>query len=499
MNMNEKIQLFGYRVSQLVRMDVLFNAIVGLLIATELFAIGVFSYLGTFSRYISDDYCEAVITRGGAVLPVAFGIYMEGIFRGTNRFTKFLFLALAEKLGGYNVQILPALMIFVWLVGLIWSANQFRKLVSICLPIIFDYFVAVSVVFFSMWQAPNYFQTFLWRSGMATHFAPLVFMSLLSGFILGYVNAARKLAWWVSPCVFLASFLVGGFSEPPAAFMIVLIIVSMMIVWRWEDTSRKRTAIILLSYALTGTLFALIAMFFAPGNLSYGTSSLANLIIAFGETFKYAYEFMVDTVRTLPLPSLISFLIPFLVVFGVFIKPENQHLDTFRRRQIWMWLVLVPLIQYLLIAASFAPSAYGQSYPAERARFLGRLVMTVALMLEGGLLGILFTQYNPLSSRHRLFIPLTSIVLLVLAFYPLRAGLALSVVVPDYRQWSSSWDVREAKIYKAIATGEQDLVVKLLPSRDGVKEIDGDVRHWVNRCVAEYYEINTIRSVPMDN
>ena len=499
MNMNEKAEIFGNRVPRFLSMDMFFNAVMGLLIAAELFAICVLSYLGTFSRYISDDYCEAVITRGGAVLPVVFNIYREGSFRGTNRFTKFLFLTLAEKFEEHNIQILPALMIFIWLVGLVWMVNQFRKFASIRLPIMFDYFVAVSVVFFSAWQAPNYFQTFLWRSGMVTHFAPLVFMPILGGFILHQINSSRKLTWWVCLLVILASFLVGGFSEPPTTFVIVFILMAMIVVWRWGDVSEKRTVLTLLSYALLGTLIALIAMFFAPGNLSYGNSSFANLILSFGQTFKYTYEFIVDTIKTLPLPSLVSFLIPFLVIFGILIKPENQDFDAFHRRQIWILLALVPLIQYLLIAASFAPSAYGQSYPAARARFLGRFIMTAALMLEGGLLGILVTQYNPLPSRSRLFFPLASVVLLVLALYPLRAGLVLSAKLPDYRQWASSWDMREAGIYKSIKMGEQDLVVRLLPPRDGVKEIDGLTRHWVNRCVADYYEIDTIRSVPMSD
>ena len=476
-----------------------FNALMGLMVAAELFAIGMLSYLGAFSRYISDDYCEAVITRGGAVLPVVFNIYSEGIFRGTNRFTKFLFLTLAERLGNFNIQIVPALMILIWLAGLIWSVNQFRRLAGIRLPVIFDFFAAASVIFFSMWQAPNYFQTFLWRSGMATHFAPIAFMPLLGGFVLSLINSAKKPALWLSLIVFPGSFLVGGFSEPPAAFMVVIIITFMMIIWRWDDVSRRRTAVKLLSYALVGTLLALIAMFFAPGNLTHGTASSAELIMAFGQTFQFTLDFLVDTIKTLPLPSLISFLIPFLISFGFLVSSENQPLAPQRKRQIWMWVILVPLIQYVLIAASFAPSAYGQSYPAERARFLGRFIMTAALTFEGGLLGVLCAQYKPILSRRRFFFVLSGFALLVLGFYPLRAGLTLSAEVPDYRRWAAMWDTREAEIYQSIEMGEQDLVVRLLPPRDGVKEIDGDSAHWVNRCAAQYYGVDSIRSVPMEN
>src|SRR5829696_6861898 len=52
-------------------------------------------------------------------------------------------------------------------------------------------------------------------------------------------------------------------------------------------------------------------------------------------------------------------------------------------------MVVIFLIAYLLIAATFAPSVYGQSYPVARARFAGRVLMTSALMINGALLGIL--------------------------------------------------------------------------------------------------------------
>jgi hypothetical protein len=97
-------------------------------------------------------------------------------------------------------------------------------------------------------------------------------------------------------------------------------------------------------------------------------------------------------------------------------------------------------------------------------------------------------------SRQQVFFLLSSFLFFILAFYPLRAGLALIAEFPDYQQWASKWDLRESEIYNSISMGEQDLVVRWLPTRDGVKEIDADTRHWVNRCAAEYYEVDSIRS-----
>ena len=51
-------------------------------------------------------------------------------------------------------------------------------------------------------------------------------------------------------------------------------------------------------------------------------------------------------------------------------------------------MTLIPILAFVLIVAGFAPSVYGQAFPAERALFLCRLVMTAALMIEGACLGI---------------------------------------------------------------------------------------------------------------
>jgi hypothetical protein len=411
-----------------------------------------------------------------------------------------MFLTLAERLGPYNIQILSVAIIIAWLIGMLWSIIQFQKLMGMRLPTITSSFAAVSVIFFSVWQAPNRFQVFLWRSGMITHFAPLVFMSLFIGFVLFQINSEKKPSLLTSLFIFMASFFVCGFSEPPTVVMIVVIILLIPIIWRWTDVSKRQSALNLLSYSLIGALLAIFAMFFAPGNLSYGIVSFAKLFMAFGQTFRFTFNFLDDTLRTLPLPSLINFLMPLLVSFTFYFygRSKEQNLASYGKRRLWMLLFFVPLIQSLLIAASFAPSAYGQSYPAERAQILGRFVMTAALMLEGALLGVLLAQFGKSLLRREVFYTLSILTLLVLAFYPLRAGITLLADVPEYRQWAFKWDAREAGIHRSIEMGEQDLVVRLLPPRDGVKEIDGNTRHWVNRCAAEYYGVYTIRSVPME-
>jgi len=158
-------------------------------------------------------------------------------------------------------------------------------------------------------------------------------------------------------------------------------------------------------------------------------------------------------------------------------------------------MVLVLLLAYLLIAASFAPSAYGQSYPAPRARFAGRVLMTAALMMEGALLGTLVAQVVALQSVFARTFAL--ILLAVLLLYPLRTAQRLAQDIPVYRQRAAAWDAREAEIRALKAGGAQDLIVRFLRTERS-QDLGDQADFRLNRCAAALYGVNSIVAVPMD-
>ena len=88
---------------------------------------------------------------------------------------------------------------------------------------------------------------------------------------------------------------------------------------------------------------------------------------------QYTYLFLIDTFKMLPIPLLFSFVYPAMLVF-VMVRYQ-QGLNTALAAQTNLKLVLaLPFILVLLIAAGFSTSAYGQSYPVERARFFAHFL-----------------------------------------------------------------------------------------------------------------------------
>src|SRR5512146_3153956 len=141
---------------------------------TTLAALGIFAYLGTFTRYLADDYCEMMRVTSGNIIR-----------------------------------------------ALIWRVVGDRRLLGRQWPLLGDILAGSMLAFFPISEAPNRFQTIYWRSGMATHFAPLVYLTAFAALLLMLIrrNEGRRPALWIGPVLLVLAFFGGGFSEPPDAML----------------------------------------------------------------------------------------------------------------------------------------------------------------------------------------------------------------------------------------------------------------------------------------
>lgn len=459
-----------------------------------LVSLGLLAYLGTFTRFLADDYCDTMRVTTGSLIEQLISRYTTT----SDRYSNMLFYALSEFVFPHNVQILPVVMIVLWTAALIWLVWEVRRLAGLHWPFAVDVFLGCLLAFFPILEAPNRFQTIYWRSGMATHFAPLVYLVAFSALLLLLIRRAdgRAPAIWLGVLCFVLAFFGGGFSEPPDAMLVAAALLSLVAVWIWEKGPRRIPAVYLLSWTLGGGLLALAVMRFSPANSFRMVLPAPGAGLLLYRTALYPLLFVRDSLASLPLPTAAAVAISAVTFYGLFACEP-----AFTREQRWrlgMLMALAPVLMYGMIAASFAPSIYGQGYPVERARFAGCLMMTTAALVEGACMGTLAAQWPVLRSQG-LLVNLASALLLVVAFYPLRAaGNVLQENLPYSRKWASAWDVRQAKIFSDKAKGIQDVVVRQLPGFGDVKELDTRSRFWVNRCAATFYGVQSISAPQME-
>lgn len=472
-----------------------FSIVVLLYITGALAFLTAIAYLGTFTRHMADDYCETYVTQTYSPLGAVIDRYEAGNWRAANRYSNLLFVGVAESLlGRQNIEIVPVLMIILWEIGLIILVRQFRKLAGIQCHILVDIFLGTTLAFLSILEAPNPFQTFYWRSSMATHFVPLVFLNFLIAFLFFRSNKEAAVSAWTMLVIFFAAFVIGGFSEPPVTVMIVGSGLGFVYTWFFVKNKTRPALLSLTGCILAGAASALIVMAVSPAasNLGADTPSFVEWI---QRTTQYTYLFVIDTIKRLPLPILFSIVCPALLAFVVYRDKTISNIPNVQtRRNIALAL---PFILILLIAAGFSTSAYGQSFPVERARFFAHYLITITLVLEGVLWGIWISQikWGFFNSAYFAYVPI--LIMLMMVVYPFRAALRVIQDVPDYRAREQAWDRRDAHIYKLREFGQTDLTVPQFDGVDGVKELDTYQTHWVNRCAAKYYQVNSIRAIPI--
>jgi hypothetical protein len=288
---------------------------------------------------------------------------------------------------------------------------------------------------------------------------------------------------------------IGGFSEPPTALMITILGLGVLATWRWGNAQNRWRVVTLFVWSLVGAVTALLVMGLAPANSLRMQSPPPPLLELVIKIMYYPSFFVTGTLRTLPLPTLMSIIVPATFFYVKYVYPYRT-LSRERRNRLGILMILVLLFTYLLIAATFAPSIYGQSYPVPRARFAARVLMTAALMTDGALIGILAAQVSVKTLPSVVIRKGAILMLAILALYPLRTAWRTFGDIAEYRQRAAVWDAREAEIRAMKAQGQKDLAIRFL-AEVPIQDLGDHKGYRLNRCAAALYGVNTIVAVPM--
>lgn len=451
----------------------------------------VFAYLGIFSRYGADDYCfSRTIFKSDNIIQATSTWYLNT----SNRYTTMLLVGISEWFGRSAISFLPMLAIFLWLVTLTWTLSHVSRKLKFPYPVLSGFVLASAIIFFSILQAPNRYQSLYWRSGMVTYFTPLIAFSYLTGLILTetWRNKPRSTASWIAilAWIWLGFFFAGGLSETTLAIQGGALGLSIIAVWFLAAKDQRKKALPMLTTALIASIIALVVVFTAPANTlrieAFGPSPALTDVFLYSLIF--AWDFIRETFRSLPTPTMMSLFAALSLGLGLWVEKTPFS----SRKTFVLSLIAVPLITYLLIFFSMLPSMYGQhSYPGARSLMATRSIMVTGLLGLGLLIGLglrMQISNQPINKKLSSF---TALLLFLSSAYPLYA--TRQTVMPLISMYSShagQWDQRDALIRQAVEQGDTDLVVTQIDTIDGVQEYKE--HNWVSRCAAEFYGLNTL-------
>ena len=415
----------------------------------------------------------------------------------TNRYALTFLSGLLYLPGILGVRVLAALIILLWAGGLFWMFLNFSKLYK-PFPQFAIFPCTVILVCFTLYFAPQRFQVLYWRSGVHYSFtiiAGLFLMALITSQMIKE-QTSRITIYLIAVLAFIA----GGLSETGCVYLFSGMILLLAAAWFGKRKQRiwaQRSFASILT-ACIALLASMIVLIVSPSNDRYQTMSVkhASLLWVPILSLRFSLDFIVNSLKSLPLPHLIfiAFFIALAVLQGIL---STTKPSTSLRTTIFI-LVITSAITFLLIAAIQAPTVYFyKSVPEPRAQSLSRFTLWIGLAIIAWSVGQ--SIVHEWSDKNWLTIA-AIICITVCALYTARLTVGN---LPDLRLIEGRarlWDQRDATLRAARAQGLTRVDAIAIDTKGwGVedmfitgKQMNGQ---WISNCFSQYYGLDAIRAV----
>lgn len=454
-----------------------------------------YAYLGSFSRYMADDYSISNIVRTQGLV----GSQIHWYQAWTGRFS---FTFLASVLGlmpPVTPRFVPGLILTLWFLATVWATYRIHS-TSGRKSWASGVVLAGFLIFATLETTPNVSQSLFWQTGALTYVAPLILLSLYVGLVSRGVSEGHKHRFYLS-CAGIVTFVAGGFSDAYVVLQTCGLLLSTLAVEIFARRDFKSRIRPYLLAGLFGSLVALAIVAAAPGNsirqayfpTQFGAWDLLRLTIA------YSFRFVAQQVSTQPIIFLSSLVLPLLIVRRDFSRSDNSRWD---RRLCFCLLLITPAAVFLLIICGTASAVYAMSVMLpERARILLSFIFVCGTLVWSRAAGE-YLAGKMLTANTKVRVSFAaSVVFVSLILSPLISFFSTLGLRDEARTYAADWDRQHSELKTASQNGVTDVTVRQIGDfqfRIGKGPSDLHLRtdpaFWINRATATYYGLRSVRA-----
>jgi hypothetical protein len=445
--------------------------------------------LGLYNRYWADDWCYNADYKTLGFWGILNG-YNYITYYASNRISLTLFSVFLQNLGVLGVQLLPALLISSWGIGLYWNISSVFKLLNYHTERSLLITITTAIVYFSIYLAPNQFQSIYWRSAVLPYTAPLIGTLYIIGLILHKLNQSKEnksnKSFITYTLLFFMVLLTGLFSESGWAFLFCAICLIMIVTLGFSiklSWTKQLTSYLIVAFV--SSLVALLILVLCPANALRLTGYPARTALWLVPVLstKFAIDFAFASVKGLLFPHIMLF----LLFFSLSSLSEIKTVRTIK--QLVLFCLGALIIALLFMAANQAPSVYIEKGPPHpRALIMSRFIWTITLAAIAFVIAGFYRIKNK-----RLY----AFNLILLGFSLIYFG---RTVILETKQWqiysdrAMIWDNRDMKIRQAVLNGEKQITVQAIDgaTMDNTRDFKERSTFWLNACAAHYYGIEEI-------
>ena len=420
-------------------------------LALALFAaLAVYAWRGTYTRYLTDDYCSAARLRNTGLTAALRWWWTEW----TGRYSYYAIKAIPESIGPATAPVVPGLLIALFCASAVWAMRRVtRDGALLC---------GLAIVFAAIDATPDILSPFgplLWETGAMTYMLPLILYVLWLGVF--FVPRSLAVRCTLSALLMLVA---GGLSETSLAAQLGLAagLLFLALVKRVHDATRIAAA------GLLATVAAAAIASSAPGNLKRMSGlNPRPLLDAIGDAFHLGFVYIGSNAFV----DGASFVI--LLACGLL-------LGMTRTRTELSTILLLALAACGAFIASILPSTWMLSgSPPPRALHVSTFFFAAMVLALATAVGVVIPRFA------RIAAPVL---------------LALSLVVVGFsiaRVWRSMEDgwrfAKEADRVAAIVSANRGRDLTLhAPYALAERMVFRAPDEWTNRCMSEYYGLRSL-------
>lgn len=449
-----------------------------------------YGHVGSYSRYMADDFSALRPVQNLGLLGAQISSY-----RGwTGRFAFSFVNSIVALLGPTTPRLLPGLLLTLWFAGTAWATYEILLLsdkISWPRVVLFAGFV----IFATLETAPNISQSLYWQTGALTYVAPLIPLSLYVAVITRNVRQKHKHRFFLL-CGGILTCVAGAFSDVYVVLQSAGLLLSIIVVELVAEADFKSSIRPFLIAGLVGALLALAIVAAAPGNSirqAHFTRRLGGWEML-TVTLYDSLRFVAKLVLTHPIIFLAAVSLPSLV------KLRNLN---YSNEPVWgrRLILLIPVVVFVLIVCGAATSVYAISMTLpDRSRILLSVTLICGIMVWSWAVGEYLVAKLP--ERSYKSISLAATIALVLLIVPPLISLGSILSIRDgARSFAADWDRQDSELRAAKQNGVNDVVVPQIgdfQSRIGKGPSDlhlrTDAGFWINRTIAMYYGLSSVRA-----
>jgi Family of unknown function (DUF6056) len=401
-------------------------------------------YAGTLARYAGGDYCWPAQVSQRSFLSLQVYTYQHSFGRWASTA---LASAVAET-GPLSARILPGVAIALWLAAMTWCLHELTHRLALAAVI------SETVIVATLTAAPQHgMEAVYWQTGMITYLPPFIIAPL------GVAGALR----FRSPVIAgVAAFVAAGFNEAFMALEVAALVLALV------ACRREHRSIVIA--ALAGAILSSVIVVASPGN------ALRHESVGSPPISQVPLSTLADTVSLLIRIVVSPIGITFLLM-GAGLAANGAHIR-------WPRPIYIAGAAFVLALAAISPAMYG--IHALQARTA--IVPTFILVL--GLLALTMAAGRWLPEARQ---PLA--LLVVSATFSAWATAGALSLVPKLHDYSNAWNAQDVRLTQAAMLDPRgdwtvDPIVGPFPQ---VWTIERDPQWPINRCVADYYGIASVR------